>query len=222
MAAGEAASGIEDALAALEAARALEGRDDLARLRRLGMDTAEVIGRKAKGEASRAELDGLGGPDVALGFSRVARGVRQIVAIEDELRNKGELKKERTKRNARTAEALRLRLGGIVRNRLPQIDREYLKGLLADLFSDYDDYDDIDLADDVRPMIARISARLGVDYDPGIWPEAAKGIRIGDELLDYHERDEELDARIMAELDRIAAAKEAQRAEEEARERGPP
>ena len=110
--------------------------------------------------------------------------------------------KARARRNAETAAALRLRVGGIVRHRVPQIDREYLKGLLSDLFSDYDDYGDVALTD-IKPLIARVCDRLGPDYSPDLWPETAQGIRIGEDLLDPNERDEALDARIMAEMDRI-------------------
>ena len=184
--------------------------DDLARLRGIGMGMAETIGRLtdtvAAVEETKDAVEECG--VLSLAFSRVARGVRQVVAIEHELMGEGDLghlpDKVRARRNAETAEALRLRVGGIVRNRVPQIDREYLKGLLSDLFSDYDDYGDVDLVD-IKPLIARVCDRMSLDYNPELWPESANGIRIGDDLLDPNERDDELDRRIADEIARLAA-----------------
>ena len=186
---------------------------DLAELRAIGMGMAQTIGRLtdtvAAVEEPKDAVEECG--VLSLAFSRVARGVRQVVAIEHELMGEGELghlpgkeaDKTRAKRNAERAEGLRLRVGGIVRNRVPQIDREYLKGLLSDLFSDYDDYGDIDLVD-IKPLIARVCDRMSLDYNPELWPESAKGIRIGDDLLDPNERDPEIDQRLMEEIYRLA------------------
>jgi hypothetical protein len=187
----------------------------LARLRVIGMEMAERIGAlsaELAGEKTEEALKGCEG--LALAFTRVSRAVRQVVALEQEamgLRD-AEERKLRARRNADTAEALRLRVGGLMRERVPNIDRDYLKGLVSDLFRDYDDYDDYE-GDDIAPILARICDRFGIDHDPAKWPDTAPALPAGPMTLERAQAIERsLDSRIKAELDRIAERRAAYKA----------
>ena len=180
---------------------------DLARLRVIGMEMAERIGAlsaELAGEKTEEALEGC--ERLALAFTRVSRAVRQVVALEQEamgLRD-AEERKKRARRNADTAEALRLRVGGLMRERVPGIDRDYLKGLVSDLFRDYDDYDDY-AGDDIAPVLARICDRFGIDHDPAKWPDTAPALPTGPMTLERSQAiGRDLNVRIKAELDRIA------------------
>ena len=176
--------------------------DDLARLRALAMGMAEEVASLnsrvvAEETAEAVEACGV----LSLAFSRVSRSVRQIVALEEEAMGLRETRKMKERRNADTAGSLRLRVGGAVRQRLPGIDREYLEGLLSDLFRDYDDYDDYETGD-IGPILARVRAQLSQDRESEAWPAPPNY----DDVNLMMERDEELDQRIADEIARLAAA----------------
>ena len=170
---------------------------DLARLRAIGMEMAERIGAmqaRLAEEPSEEALEGCA--TLTLAFTRVCRGIRQLVALEQEaagLRDPHQARM-RARRNADTARTLRLTIGGEVRQRRSDIDRETLKGMLGDLFRDYDDYDDYERGD-IGPILERICKRLGVDPDPARWPGMSGAFSAEEEAA--------LDARLMAEMDRI-------------------
>ena len=173
---------------------------------RSGMGMAEEIAglsSKVAAEGTHEAVESCG--VLSLAFSRVSRSVRQVVALEEEAMGLRAMRKARARRNADTAEALRLRVGGAVRERVPGIDKAYLEGLLSDLFRDYDDYADVSTGD-IGPVLARIRAQLGQDRESEAWPAPPT-----DDPYAL-ERDEDLDRRIMDERDRIAAAKAEQEA----------
>jgi len=184
--------------------------DDLARLRALGMGMAEEVAglnTRVVSEETAEAVEACG--VLSLAFSRVSRSVRQIVALEEEAMGLREMRKARERRNADTAEALRLRLGGLVRERVPGIDKGYLDGLLSDLFRDYDDYDDYE-AGDIGPVLARIRTQLSQDREAEAWPAPAAEDPYS--TLD----DEEFERRIMEQLDEVARRKAEYEAQSEA------
>ena len=128
---------------------------------------------------------------LSLCMSRLERSVRRLVALEQEcsgLRDPRSMQASR-RRSAETARTLRASVAGGVRERLPGADKETLKSLLSDLFRDYDDYDDYE-GGDIAPLVERVSQRLS-RYS---WGRPMPG-----------DPDDDIGARIDAELDRIAA-----------------
>ena len=119
----------------------------LAELRGIGMAIAEGVGRYAKGALTPEEAKAFKGCDVALAFSRVARAVRQIVVLEQEvmgLREKHWLKEKPARsESVERAEPL------VERPERPERER----------FRDYDDYDDY-LKGTPEEIIAQVRAEL--------------------------------------------------------------
>lgn len=157
--AGEAAS---DAVLEL-AARQLE---HLAELRGIGMALARSL--KDQAEAGAAS----GGGDPGLSFVRIARAVRQIIALETEISGL------REKHLSRLSQLRLLERKQIVRRVVqdavlaeePDIDRDDMKSTLDDLFCDYEDYDDGDSAPgSIAETVARICRMLNVRFDPELW-----------------------------------------------------
>ena len=187
---------------------------DLAELRQIGMEMARGIGRmKAKlsdepspGEPNQDEpsQETIGASAMlTLAFTRISRSVQQLVGLEQEvagLRDPRE-RRLRERRNADTAKALRLIVGGLAKERIPDANPDYLKGLVTDAFRDDDDYEDYERGD-MGPVVARICQRFHVDHDPAKWP-AAVGSGAGPALTSY--AGDDLDKRITAEMDLIAA-----------------
>ena len=123
------------------------GLDCLAELRAVGMAIAEGIGRYVKGALSPEEEKAFKGCDVALAYARVARAVRQIIVLEQEvmgLRDKHWLKHKPVR--AETAEPLHERA-----ERPDRPERER--------FDDYNDYDDY-LKGTPAEIIAQVRAAL--------------------------------------------------------------
>ena len=150
---------------------------------------------KLDAEPSKEAIEGVA--TLTLAFTRVSRSVRQLVALEQEvagLRDPHE-RKRRERRNADSAKALRLMVGGLVKERIPGANPDYLKGLLSDSFRADDDYDDYERGD-MGPIVERICQRFRIDNDPAKWPSVGPAMTA--------DEGDELDKRIMAELDLIA------------------
>jgi len=119
----------------------------LAELRGIGMAIAEGLGRYVAGTLLPSEEKVFKGCDVALAFSRVARAVRQIIVLEQEvmgLREKHWLKEK--PRRTELAEPLH---ESVERADRPERER----------FRDYDDYDDY-LKGTPEEIIAQVRAEL--------------------------------------------------------------
>lgn len=71
--------------AAAAGRRCVERRAMLAELAEIGMGLARAIGRRAMAEAEAESVPGDGKADLALGFVRVSRAVRQTLALEARL-----------------------------------------------------------------------------------------------------------------------------------------
>ena len=140
---------------------------DLAELRALTMGMARRVAQM------QAELCATPSPEavkdcatLTLCMTRITRSVRQLVALEQEaagLRDPQSMAAWR-KRNTDSARALRAAVAAGVGERLPGRDKQRLKGLMADLFRDYDDYDDYQRGD-VGPLVHLIAERLADHLD---------------------------------------------------------
>ena len=209
----------------IDATKRAQQLDDLARLRAFGMGMAEDISRltsKVTAEETREAVECCG--VLSLAFSRVARSVRQVVALEEEAMGLREMRKTRERRNADTALSLRRRVGGLVRERVPGIDKDYLEGLLGDLFRDYDDYDDLPTGD-IAPILATIRRQLDQDRscEREAWPALPKSDNPFSMTFEELEQDDaEFQRRITEELDKIAANKAAYEASRERHGHDPP
>ena len=154
----------------------------LEELAEIGMQLARAV----RDEALEAPTERAA--ELALTFSRVARAVRQTVALEARLARDAETQaQDAADRRERRAAGERFDL---VRRRKAQVrdvveraiesdaadsDREHL---LDDLYERLeDDLYDADFAEQpVGELIARICKDLGVAVDPGLWADEAWGL----------------------------------------------
>ena len=143
----------------------------LQELAELGMDLARTVRARAVEQGPSLEA----GPDLGLMFSRIARAVRQTLALEAKLYQDRQARHDK----ARAERAVETRLRGIRRKakaveivervveREPDAER-----LLDALDERLEDEDDTDFAD--RPLgelVARICRDLGVAPDWDLWAD---------------------------------------------------
>jgi len=175
------ANDAEDAVD-LQAARQLAALEEL---REIGMDLARALGRQVTRPASEDEARALAGIDVGLAYARIARAVRQIIAMEQEIVGLREARARRivedraaraqalidaaAAREEQAAAAIQRSVRHAVRNSIraenPELERYEIDALLTDLFNDYDDYDRGAPAE----IVTRICADLGIEPDLSIW-----------------------------------------------------
>jgi hypothetical protein len=150
----------------------------LQELTEIGMDLAREVRRQVLDPAAEAP-----GADLGLAFSRIARAVRQTVALE------AKLDQDRQKSQAEAASrlAVETRLRGIRRKTKVRdivervIETEARESdaerLLDDLDERLEDADDTDFADrSVGELVAGICRDLGVTPDWGLWEDEDWGI----------------------------------------------
>ena len=155
-------------------------------LARIGMDLAEALGRRVAAAVDAGEV--IDGAAVALEYARLARAVRQTLALEarmDEGRDAlgQRLDGERKDAAARTAAIRRARYGITARlahaavsqaieiETLQDPDEVRAERLDERLLDDLEDPDEMDAIADlpVSAVIARICADLGVPVDWSLW-----------------------------------------------------
>ena len=124
----------------------------LGALRAVGMAIAEGVGRYVKGELSPEETQAFKGCDAALAFSRVARAVRQIIVLEQEVMGLREKHWLKDKPAAKEEAAERAEP---VHERVERLDRPERR----ERFDDYNDYDDY-FKGTPAEIIAQVRAEL--------------------------------------------------------------
>jgi hypothetical protein len=152
--------------------------EDLARLRSVGVEIAERVGRKASGLLMESERDAFRNCDVVLSYTRLTRTIQQIIMQEQEILGLREKRVRQVREMRADAEPRvyvarpvdeRKLVRGVVREMVvaqcPELERDDLKIMLDDLFEDYDDFDRGTPAE----IVARICTELGVAFDAGIW-----------------------------------------------------
>ena len=151
-------------------ARRLAMLDELCRI---GMEVARELPARAQ---AIEDVAGIG--EVGLTFSRVARSLRQIVALEQELTGKREDRKRYGRRDPEADRKAAIDRGvkSAIRNAAriqdPGIGRDGLRETVENLFDDYDDYDDLDYGRcSVGEAIAGICRDLGIETDPFVWDD---------------------------------------------------
>jgi hypothetical protein len=171
----------------------------LAELTEIGMDLARAVRRQALAQAAPEEADTpqagapdrIGGGDLALVFSRIARAVRQTVALEAKLAEDRRTRDERTEaeqaqRAATIARERKARQKARVKRIVEQaIEAEADGSDREDLLSDLDERledDDVDADFGERPtgeIIARICRDIGITPDRALWEAEDWGIEAG-------------------------------------------
>src|SRR5260370_12559761 len=159
----------------------------LAELAEIGMDLARAVRRQALDHAESEQADApqvdapdrIGGGDLALVFSRIARAVRQTVALEAKLAEDRRAlhqseEAEQAQRAATIARERKARQKARVKRIVEQaIDAEAEGSDREDLLGDLDErLEDLDADFGQRPMgeiVARICRDLGVSPDMSLW-----------------------------------------------------
>jgi hypothetical protein len=148
--------------------RHLRMLEDLAEI---GMDLARTVQRQAHEQAA-ADLDAAA---LGLVFSRIARAVRQTVALEARLAEDRQAKTAAQVARQSHARATRRRrdVRAVVEQTIEADAAESdLEDLLLDLEERLVDYDDTDFADrPVGELVARICRDLGVTPDWSLWED---------------------------------------------------
>ena len=141
---------------------------DLCRLRAIGMEIAEQVGRRAAGELSGHQEKALGRTaDATLSFARIARAIRQIVVLEQEIMGLRAPASAKGRNVDPSYDQRRLR---DFRTWVPEADSESDPYDLSDLYDDSDDYDRYDDDDDYlkgsfEQIVARVRSALGISKD---------------------------------------------------------
>jgi len=141
---------------------------DLCRLRAIGMEIAEQVGRRAAGELSGHQEKALGRTaDATLSFARIARAVRQIVVLEQEIMGLRAPASAKGRNVDPSYDQRRLR---DFRTWVPEADSESDPYAPSDLYDDSDDYDRYDDDDDYlkgsfEQIVARVRSALGISKD---------------------------------------------------------
>jgi hypothetical protein len=159
---------------------ATHGRTEqrLAMLREL----SEIGMRLARGVERQAETPETASGDLGLAFSRIARAVRQTLALEARLKGEREarVQEERAMRDQQLARATRSSIGRrskLVRRAVGQaIEADAGEHDFEQLFDDLDerlaDREDDDFLDrPVSELVARICKDLGVTVDWSLWKD---------------------------------------------------
>jgi hypothetical protein len=142
----------------------------LRELAEIGMALARDVGQQAAADPQ--------GPDLGLVFSRIARAVRQTLALEARL----EQDRRNQDRDAQSERARAVRLRGAARKTQVRraveraIDAEAsdheAENLFADLVDRLDDQEEAWFADrPVADLVAAICRDLGVTHDPALWTD---------------------------------------------------
>jgi hypothetical protein len=147
----------------------------LAELGEIGMDLAREVRRQALDQTGEAPS----AADLALTFSRIARAVRQTVALEAKLaeeRQKADadhLRRLAQEASARGRRRKKLIEDAVERAIEAEAHGETAEALLDDLYERLQDpRDDADYADrPIGELIARICKALGVTPDPSVWED---------------------------------------------------
>ena len=142
----------------------------------IGMELARAV----KARALDPEADPAGAAELVLTFSRVARAVRQTVALEARIdRDRQAAAVERAERRVRETLDRALRCKARVRDLVERaIDSEASGGAAEDLLLDLDerleDADDLAVFADrpVAEIVAHICRDLGVAPPPNLWDDA--------------------------------------------------
>jgi hypothetical protein len=148
--------------------RHLRTLEDLAEI---GMDLARTVQRQAHEQAA-ADLDAAA---LGLVFSRIARAVRQTVALEARLAEdrQAETAAQLASRTQARATRRRREVRAVVEQAIEADAAETdLEDLLLDLEERLVDYDDADFADrPIGELVARICRDLGVAPDWSLWED---------------------------------------------------
>jgi hypothetical protein len=135
----------------------------LAELAELGMTLARTVVAQAE------EAPSVGDPGLML--SRIARAVRQTLALEAKLAEDHQVRRQRETRELGFRRQAKVRR--IVEQAIEaDADDSEIDNLLCDLNERLDDRDDTDFTD--RPLIevvAAICRDLGVTFDPSLWQD---------------------------------------------------
>ncbi len=146
----------------------------LQELTEIGMELARDVQRQSR------EQGGEGAADLGLMFSRIARAVRQTVALEAKLDQDRQTRRDKVE----AERAVETRLRGIRRRtRVVEIVERVVETesdaerLLDDLDERLEDADDSDFADrPIGELVARICRDLGVTPDWRLWEDEAWAI----------------------------------------------
>jgi hypothetical protein len=140
-------------------------------LAEIGMDLARTVQRQAHEQAAA----GSGAADLGLVFSRIARAVRQTVALEARLAEDRQTKTAAQIARQSHARATRRRRDvQVVVEQAIEADAadSDVEDLLLDLEERLVDYDDTDFSDrPVGELVARICRDLGVTPDWSLWDD---------------------------------------------------
>ncbi|HEV7385830.1 MAG TPA: hypothetical protein VGN89_13180 [Phenylobacterium sp.] len=150
----------------------------LQELAEIGMELARDVQRQAREQAR--EQDRESAADLGLVFSRIARAVRQTVALEAKLDQDRQARRDK----ADAERAVEVRLRGIRRKtKVMEIVERVIETesdgerLLDDLGERLEDADDRDFADrPIGELVARICRDLGVTPEWALWEDEAWAI----------------------------------------------
>ena len=155
----------------------------LQELAEIGMDLARAV----RTRALAADADLSAAVDLGLSFSRIARAVRQTVALEARLeQDRQAAAAERAERQARDAreqaDKHKARIRGLVERAIDaEASGEAAEDLLGDLDERLEDADDLaGFADrPVAEIVQHICRELDVTPPPALWDEAEWGLAGG-------------------------------------------
>lgn len=155
----------------------------LQELAEIGMDLARAV----RTRALAADADPSAAVDLGLSFSRIARAVRQTVALEARLeQDRQAAAAERAERQARDAreqaDKHKARIRGLVERAIDaEASGEAAEDLLGDLDERLEDADDLaGFADrPVAEIVQHICRELDVTPPPALWDEAEWGLAGG-------------------------------------------
>jgi hypothetical protein len=156
-------------------AEAARDRRMLDRLAEIGMEIAEALGEQVLAQAAAPDAP-VPGPDLTLAFTRVARTVRQTLALKPKLAEEWRvLEENHRRRDVGFADRRRKRV---------EVERSLVKAIAADTRGDaerlradlHERLGDADIDDElgkreVGAIIAGICRDLGLDPEPGFWQD---------------------------------------------------